>query len=554
MSHGPAPLSDRNFGWDGLPLAKLLLVGRNRDLRLFGWLLLAAACVFIAYIARMGAVTHDVFHEMALAREWLECGSFPREDCFAYTPTVSPAVHHEWGTGLLLYLAVAAIPFGLSGLMVFKLLLVAALAMLLYRVARNGGSHPLVWVILLPIVLPLLWVGFATVRAQLLTLVALAAQMLMFQSDWRGRRSWVWLWLPMYLVWLNVHAGFVVGLGMLGFHCLERSAAAWWQRRSVLKTTWHLWALLPAACLGVGCNPWGWEYVPYLLRAITMDRPTILEWKPLWHTYDPATSLFVFGVSVVMLGYAAKNRRWDRLRGWCFCVVAALMALKHIRHGSIYAVVWLAYVPAWLTPTPLGQSLIRRLTASRPRVVVGSQALAFICSCFAIWQGFWNVTIPSSLAVSAHCFPREAVAYLKGCDFRGHLMTPFHCGAYVTWELYPAVKVSLDGRYEVAFAEQVFPDHQRFYEALPGWQAILQAYEHDLILVPRDSPVARLWVDADQPPVQGWQVVYRDESFEMLARDGLELPQRQAVTTSTASRSLPADAPREIRIVAMEMN
>jgi hypothetical protein len=113
MSHAPTPLTKRDFGWDRHLLAKLLLVGRNRDLRFFAWLWLGAGCVFIAYIARMGAVTHDVFHEMALAREWLACGAFPREDCFAYTPTVSPAVHHEWGTGLLLYLAVAAIPFGL---------------------------------------------------------------------------------------------------------------------------------------------------------------------------------------------------------------------------------------------------------------------------------------------------------------------------------------------------------------------------------------------------------------------------------------------------------
>jgi hypothetical protein len=506
-------------------LASNLLVGKTRDVGFFAWLAFAASIIFVAYIARMNAITHDVFHEMALAREWFESGSFPLSDRFAYTPTVPLAVHHEWGTGLLLYWAGPQSPLGLQGIMALKFALVAALGLLVFRVARNGGAHPLLIIAFLPIALPMLWVGFATLRAQLFTLVAIAAQMLMFHSDWHGKRRWVFLWAIMYLVWLNVHAGFVVGLGMLGCHLVERVLDAWWRKQSIVDSVWHLFALGPFIALGILSNPWGWSYVPYLISAITMERPAIIEWKPLWFTHDPLMTMVVFAISAVMLGYAAKVRRWDRLRGWLFCVLAAYMALKHIRHGSIYAVVWLACVPAWLTPTPLGQSLIAWLNRSRFQVVRISQGLVVGCSIFAIWQCFWLATLPSTLAASSFCFPLGAVEFLKSHRVEGNVMTPFHCGAYVSWELHPNIKVSLDGRYEVAFTDEVLPEHQLFYEARSGWQAILGRYDHDFVLIPRDTEVAKHLVT--EHPIDGWKLVYVDAAYGLIAREDIGLDKVQ---------------------------
>ncbi len=502
-------------------LATNLHVGITRDVPFIGWLVLAAAMVFVAYIARMNAITHDVFHEMALAREWIQTGSFPLSDRFAYTPTVPLAVHHEWGTGLLLYWSGPAGPLGLQGIMALRFALVAALGLLLYRVARNGGAHPLLIVAVLPIALPMLWVGFATLRAQLFTLVAISAQMLMLQSDWHGKRRWIIWWIPMYIVWLNLHAGFVVGLGMLGFHLMERVLDAWWRKEEILKSVWHLLALGPVILVGVLCNPWGWSYIPYLVSAITMERPTILEWKPLWFTHDALTTMVVFAISVVMLGYVAKVRRWDRLRGWLFCALSAYMALKHIRHGSIYAVVWLALIPAWITPTPLGRSLIAWFHRSRFQVVRISQGLVIGCSAFSLWNCFWIATVPSTLAASSFCFPVGAIEFLKSHQVEGNVMTPFHCGAYVSWELHPNIKVSLDGRYEVAFADEVLPAHQLFYEARSGWEQILNRYEHDFVLIPRDSEVAKQLIS--EHPIDGWKLVYLDSAFGLLAREDIGL-------------------------------
>ena len=53
-----------------------LRIGRQRDYRLMGWLLVALMGCFIAYVARMHRIDHDAFHEMSLFREWLVAEQF----------------------------------------------------------------------------------------------------------------------------------------------------------------------------------------------------------------------------------------------------------------------------------------------------------------------------------------------------------------------------------------------------------------------------------------------------------------------------------------------
>ena len=64
--------------------------------------------------------------------------------------------------------------------------------------------------------------GFATIRAQMFTLLFLALMLCFLEIDQRGRRRWILLWLPLYVVWLNVHAGFVVGAGLMALHACEQ--------------------------------------------------------------------------------------------------------------------------------------------------------------------------------------------------------------------------------------------------------------------------------------------------------------------------------------------
>ncbi len=511
-----------------------LRIGSKRNVRLAAWLMLALASGFIAYVARMHEITHDAFHEMSLFREALALGHFPIDDVFAYTPTVSPSVHHEWGTGAMLYYATIGSGLGLVGLSLLKLVLMLSLWLFLYRVARMRGCHPYIFCAISFFVFPVFWVGFATVRAQLFTLVFIAAQLWMQELDWRGRRSWVLLWLLMLTLWLNLHAGFVVGLGLIAFHSLERFATSWIGKRSFLaavRDTWHLILAAPIAAGTLGLNPYGWQYVPYLVRAIGMDRPLIREWQPLWKTYSPVLTVTVFAMSIALFVYAQRNVRARRLRGSAFLALAAYMTIKHIRHGSIFGVIWIAYVPAWISRTSLGQGLVRIIDSHEGTVKRGCQAVSAACLLFASINHFWLPSLPPKQLYSTACYPTGAVEYLKEHNFSGNLFTPFHVGSYVSWEMYPAVKVSFDGRYEVAYQDQVMPDHNLFLAGEGEWWTILDKYPTDAVLIHKPAPVSsrlEVYRDGYQGPIPHtkyrWRFVYEDDSFLVLAAEHCRLP------------------------------
>jgi hypothetical protein len=140
----------------------------------------------------------------------------------------------------------------------------------------------------------------------------------------------------------------------------------------------------------------------------------------------------------------------------------------------------------------------------------------------AVRQKPWQIAVPQPL------YPVGPVQYLAQQGFKGNLLVPFRLGAYVSWKLYPSVKVSLDSRYEVAYFDVVMKQIFDFYEARPGWQSTLTLYPTDLILVPKDAPISRLILTVD------WHSVYTDRQFALYARKGLSLPIEDWSTRSFA--------------------
>lgn len=504
-------------------------MGVHRDYQLAGWLMLALATGFLAYVTRLNSVTHDAFHEMALYREMLVEGSLPKEDLFAYTPTVSPSVHHEWGTGAVLYWVTVGSGAGVWGLHFLRMACILFLWLFLYRVARMRGAHPAVFALISFVAFPFLWVGFATFRAQLFTLLFLAIQMWMQELDWRGRRAWVIGWVGMLVLWLNLHAGFIVGCGLIAFHSLERLGAAWLKSgklRSSLAATWHLIVAAPFAVGALLINPYGFDYIAYLVHALRMDRPAISEWRPLWETYSPLWTLAAFGLSIAFFVYAQRFVRFRYSRGAAFLALSAYMALKHIRHGSLYAVIWIAYVPAWITHTPFGRWLIHTLEQQRAWGIRGSQFVSCASAVFIALHQFSFPILPPQPLYSHACYPVSAVDYLKRNDFTGNVMTPFHVGAYVSWEMYPNAKVSLDGRYEVAFQPHVMPEQEAFFKAQGRWWETLEEYPTDAVLIDRGMEIAEKLDSLTiataakdrmaEPEQRMWKVAYEDDVFVLL--------------------------------------
>ncbi len=466
--------------------------------------------------SRRNAVDIDLFHEMCLARQYVEEGQFPKTDAFAYTPTVEQVVHHEWGTGAIAYAVVEQMGLKSHGLMTLKYFLIALVCFSCCIAAKLRGAR---W----PLIVPCFalatilggQIGYTTIRAQLFTMLFLAIEFCLLALDQQGKKWWIGPWLVMVVIWANVHAGIVAGLGIFCFYVAFRIAESL-IAKSDIKNNAHLIFVAIASILLLLVNPYGINYPFYLWYGTTLDRPLINEWKPLLSVISDTSFLTLIGISI-FLAIVGFWKSWRERPFEVFVVMlTALLAFRHVRHLSIYAVTWACIVPASLMQVSIGQEIAK----------VGqrlSKPIAFLSAAAGTWllvqcvgAGFWKMQVPSwtrNERPDGMLYPVGAVNHLKKSGFEGNLMVPFSNGAFVSWNLYPQVKVSIDSRYEVAYPPGSIEKSFDFFDAKDGWNETLNQHGTEAVLVPFHKPILKK-IDS----LKDWHLLYKDGMFSVYSK------------------------------------
>jgi hypothetical protein len=472
---------------------------------------IVGSALFFLSLISYNFVDIDIWHQMALIRESVKAGHLLRADPFAYTPTITPWIDHEWGAGGIAYFA--TLWLGGRILLILKFLLAAGTFAACWRCATELGADHRITSLCALLAVFLAYLGFfATIRAQVYSFFFTALLMLFWQKD--TGRSGVWLlgWLFVFAVWVNLHGGFVVGIGLTALYCIERVLRGESYRRLLV-------ALL-AMTLEIFFTPYGTSYFGYLGRALWMARPYAPEWRPVWDLGPLWVICFL--VAVITVGYAVASIGVRRTPGILPLLGAAGEALLHRKLLPVFAVVWFCCAPFYLHQTPAGQWLVQFAQRRRRFVLAAWTVLALAGSVAAARQKAWELRVPQPI------YPVGAVQYLAQQRFQGNVMVPFRVGAYLSWKLYPAVKVSLDGRYEEVYSDEVMRRIFDFYEARPGWQDVLSSYPTDVVVVPRDSPVYKGLRET------AWSPVYEDMQFVLYAKPGLEMSKRDDSARSFA--------------------
>jgi hypothetical protein len=219
-------------------------------------------------------------------------------------------------------------------------------------------------------------------------------------------------------------------------------------------------------------------------------------------------------VAVVVVLYALLAGGVRKTPGILPLVATAFEATLHRKLLPVFAVLWLCYTPFYLQQTPAGRWSLRFMQRRRCFVIAAWTALGCAAMISGARQRPWRLRVPQPI------YPVGAVDYLTGQRFQGNAMVPFRLGAYVSWKLYPAVRVSLDGRYEEVYSNEVMRQIFDFYEARADWQSTLDAYPTDIVVASQDSPVcAKMRQTA-------WKTVYEDKEFVVYLRPGRSLPVR----------------------------
>ena len=102
---------------------------------------------------------------------------------------------------------------------------------------------------------------------------------------------------------------------------------------------------------------------------------------------------------------------------------------------------------------------------------------------------------------------------MKVNGLKGNVYTPLWWGSYVTWELYPGVLVSMDGRNVTLFGRDQVTANFRFYsEERPDLDGPWVGTA-DYLLVPADTPGLGI-IRSDRR----WALLYDDQGAAMFGR------------------------------------
>ena len=166
--------------------------------------------------------------------------SVPHTDPFSWSMGGSPWVAHEWLSELVMYGLFAA---GGFPLLVLFFGCLSALAFLLASLTSDAPIFPAGLAAFIGAV------GAATVfgpRPQIFSI--LLASVFFYVLE---KRRWLWALVPLTVIWVNLHGGFAVGLGIILLYSV--GALLEGDRRSSAR-----FALLFLACLAVvPINPHG---------------------------------------------------------------------------------------------------------------------------------------------------------------------------------------------------------------------------------------------------------------------------------------------------------
>ena len=261
------------------------------------------------------------------------------------------------------------------------------------------------------------------------------AALLLWLLEQAEARPRLLLWIPaLFLLWLNLHAGFALGPALLAlyvvgliFECAT-GTTPWFETRPIATRV----LLITLACLAiVPLNPSGAQLYHYPLDTLrsTGMRTFIVEWfSPNFHQLLYIPFLLIVLLLVVALANSQSPVKGRTLLPLLFIAAAAFDAVRHIPIFILLAIPVIAAATASAQTSPLAQPVTVRRRKPAMLYAVAVVLLAF----FAIVR--WIDLARAQPDREAELFPQKAVTFLLTTPQAERLFAFYDWGGYTHLE------------------------------------------------------------------------------------------------------------------------
>ena len=436
-------------------------------------------------------------------------------DPYSYSAPGHLWLNHEWLTEVLM--AALYNGFGVIGLKLMKFACSATTVVLLaIAMAETEAPASIQAAILMVCALP--FAPQNQFRPQMFTFVMVSGLLaLLARYNYRGRAP-MWLAVPMFAMWANLHGGWIIGLAVLGVF----SAAVFVQDlvsgRGMSRGAW-LVAVTAGAAVATLATPYGIGTWQVVLHAFENPRThtVIVDWLSLpasmvyhyrAHHYGSivwkSLEIAIFATFALTVFVAPRGRDFPLVCVAVMTIAAAFFAVRNLPIALL------------ATAIPLARHGAIALRAgrkpARERSATINQLILAVVACELLFMsGLFSRKLDAN-----DPYPVGAIAFMRQHGLTGNILAEFQFGEYVIWHMEPPSSVFIDGRYDTVYPLQVINDYMAFARGEPGGAAILAKYPHDFVLIEPSKTEALAFVKSEG----GWKELYRDGSCVLFARSG----------------------------------
>ena len=453
-----------------------------------------AAAVAFAVTAFAPQVLNDgdTFLHIAAGRRMLATHAILFSDPFSYTAAGAPWNAHEWLGEIAMALSYQL--GGWSGLvLLFAFAAAMATGVLAYQLGR--WLEPQAQAIATILALCCM-TGSLLARPHLLALPLLAiwtAELVRARADKRTPSFWL---LPLLIVWVNVHASFLLGLALAAGLALEALVEDDGARMKMLRG----WGLFGVAAFGACLvNPHFLQGVTFPLTLMgTASLANVDEWQPTDFSQLQPIALAVAAALYVVLTRGVKISAVRTL----ILLGLLYMTLQHQRHQIVVATI---------APLLLAEPLARSLGMSDQRAPSGvARAMAATAMIALMGLTVLRLAVPVARGDGAVA-PVSALTDVPP-SLRGEpVLNDYSFGGYL---IFAGVKPFIDSRAEL-YGEAALERYAALIRPNPAvLDAAIRRYGiRWSILSPRSPIVAEL------DRLAGWRRVHSDAFAVVHIRD-----------------------------------
>ncbi len=458
----------------------------------------------------------DVWWHLRTGQLILQNHGLFHTDPYSFTRFGAPWIDHEWLSQLLIFGVYELANW--AGLIVLFGVVIAAAFMVVFF--RSAGRPYIAGVITL-------LGAFASapswgVRPQMLTLLLASILLLILERSYERLRL-LWLAPPLMLLWVNLHAGYALGIALIALFLLGDALDVAFgfsppglENRSARTVRFRTLAVVIVACSAVVVlNPYGTAMYAYPLETLRSQamQSYIGEWaSPDFHQLKYLPVLAMIMATLVLPSLSPRRLRPREL---LLLLVATYAALRSVRHIPIYTLIAIpilsALMDAWMQQRADAE-------AGKPRRTSMTSAKAFFNA--LLLAGFMifllvrvHYVTNHQTEIEANEFPAAAVSFIAAHHPPPPMLNHYNWGGYFIWKLYPDYRVYVDGRADLYGDTFMNNLAAVYYLKGDAWQEEFARWGIRTVALPPDAPLA-----TPLRALPDWETIYSDKQAVVLSR------------------------------------